>query len=188
MKRWAAGLLVGLSLTGCGDDTARYFPSDTGSRWSYTMRSGLISRVEEVSVLGAVSAGDTTGVRLAGPMGESVLFWKDHWLMAETLAGTRFDPALPILLGSRPGSTTTWHGTVTVAGRSSSANATITQAKSSYKISGRSVPSLIVKTQLKSGGHVTAVDTWFAEGIGIVKQDQSRDDRWSRSLEYVSGP
>ncbi len=149
--------------------------------------SGLVERVETVSVLRPRSCFGVQGWEIGGVLGISVLAWKDHILWAQELAGTSFDPPLPLLLGEAAGKKT-WSGIVSSGGKSMVATATLDQAPSSFTLAGRKILAKKVIVTLVMPRRTVTTESVYGESFGLLSQRQQENGVVTRSLAYVAGP
>lgn len=55
-------------------------------------------------------------------------------------------------------------------------------------LGGRKLSTTKVETRLTIAGQAVELDTWFAAGIGIVRQEQRTDGKQDLAIELLSGP
>lgn len=180
-----AAMLIG---PGCSPGSQRYFPLEAGMQWTYSVRSGLSSRVEQLRVAMSVSVAGVQGWELSGPMGASRVAWRGNKLMLEEVPGTRFAPAVPILLGDPRTAKWDWSGLVTTFGRATEGSGVIEQSPEQLTVAGRSFKTIRSTFSLDLPGKQIVIVTWFAEGVGVLRQEQRANGYLERALEYVSGP
>lgn len=188
MKSPVAALLVLGSVAGCGSGGDAFFPLEVGNRWTYSVRAGFLSRVEDVRVERALSVADARGFELAGPMGPSRFVWKQDTLLAEDLPGTRFSPAVPLLVGGSVTASRKWQGIVRTMAGEREARGSLVQASDSLTIAGRSYDTRRTTLTVEGLGPRLELQSWFAEGIGLLRQEQRVGDQLVRSVEYLAGP
>ena len=176
-------------VSSCGPKPKQgYMPLKKGNAWTYTVRTGLQTTVQVLKVEKPIAVNSVQGWILNGPMGESRVAWKSGILLAEQLPGTVFSPALPLLDAKKLDSTRRWHGTVLSMGRPLECTAEIVQGPDQYVISGHSFSVLKVVVNLHVPQKSIELVTWFAEGIGILSQQQRSQGYLECALEYLSGP
>ncbi|MCW5937330.1 MAG: hypothetical protein KIT11_08495 [Fimbriimonadaceae bacterium] len=185
MRRLSLALPLLALAAGCAPGDERFFPLESGNRWSYTVFRDFDTIVTDVRVQRPVRVGTAQGWLLSGETGESRLAWKGSRLVAGELGGTVFVPPVPIFAESER---TTWDGQVEVTGVTKPGTAELIMGKGDVRFSGRSVPARTGTLRLKSDGHEMELTSWFVEGIGIARQEQRRDGRLVRRLEYLGGP
>lgn len=186
MRRLPLLLLAAAVAAGCGDNAL--YPLETGGTWQYAVRSGFTSDVINLRVDGRQSVAATAGWRLSSELGAVQLAWRGKVLLLEEAAGTRFTPALPWLRSDSSDPRRTWVGSATTFGRTLEASAVIAQAKDRIVLGSRKLDVQKVSVQMRAGPRSIETITWFAPGIGPVRQEQRVDGRLTRSLEYLSGP
>lgn len=181
-----------LSLSSCGRTPDTYYPLAEGAKWTYRLRAGFVERVEEVRVVRKLSVDGVAGWELNGPMGPSRLAWSRGRLVAESAPGARFDPPIPLLDASGAESKWSWPASgeayLTSNGRTAQAAGEGTQRKEDMEVGGRTFKTLRSTVTVRAGGKVLELDTWFAPGIGPLRQEQRLDGVLVAALERVSGP
>ncbi|HRF58407.1 MAG TPA: hypothetical protein PLH94_00670 [Fimbriimonadaceae bacterium] len=181
-------LLAPVLCIACAPSGTRYFPLEVGHRWSYAVRGGFLSRVEDVQVVRSMSVAGTSGYEIRGPTGVSRLAWKGNVLVAESLPGMRFSPPLPMLDPSHPTQAMLWKGLMTSPTAVLDAEARIVPKAEKLTLGGRRYETLHVAATIRAEGRGIEIQTWFAPGIGILRQEQRSNDNLVRSLEYLAGP
>jgi hypothetical protein len=121
-------------------------------------------------------------------MGTSRLAWKGGALRAEELAGTRFSPAIPILVPMRQAFKKEWSGMVTTAAANQEAAATLVQVPDTISIAGRKYMAIKATLTLWIGKKQLEQTTVYGEGIGPLRQEQHVNGVQERYLDYLSGP
>lgn len=186
MRSWKSVNLALIAVAvGCGPPDP--FPLETGRKWSYSVRGGLSSRVESIRVVGPIAVDGRPGWRLAGSLGVAAMAWTPDALVAEQVPGTRFSPALPILYRS-PERAATWRGMITWMNGVAEAGADIAQEPVTIDIGGRKMKVTQVRHRFTMPNGLSELVSWYAPGIGLVRQQQRDGDRLVRSLEWLSGP
>lgn len=185
--RWAGALVV-LACAGCRPGGQAFMPLDEGNRWSYSVRAGFLTKVEDIEVRRRLSVADGSGWELGGTMGVSRLAWKDGILVAEDLPSTRFSPALPLLVGGQVEAKRQWSGIMRTLAGAKEAEAQLEQESEKITIGGRTYTTRRAKVTIVGLGAPIELTTWFAEGMGIVRQEQRIGDQLVRSMEYLAGP
>lgn len=161
---------------------------ETGHRWTYSVRAGFFSRVEDLRVTRSISVAGRQGFELTSPTGSSRFVWKEGVLLAEDLPGTRFSPATPLLVGDRTQAERAWQGIVRTLAGEREARATLVQATDSLTLGGRSYETRRTVLSVEGLGPRLELRSWFAEGIGLLRQEQRVGDQLVRSIEYLAGP
>lgn len=189
MLRPIVPLICLMFLAGCGGSRGQaYMPLEKGNKWTYSVRAGFLSRVEDLSVTRSISVADVQGWEVSGAMGNSRLAWKGQTLLVEDLPGTRLSPAIPILLGESVKTSAKWSGIAKTLSGSREATADIVQAKDTVTIGGRTYETKRSEITLRGLGAPIILTTWFNEGIGMLRQEQRVGDQLVRSMEYLAGP
>ena len=186
----AALLVIALVSSGCRRSD-ELFPLKIGNEWSYNVRTGLAQFVEPVKVSRSLSVAGAEGYELAGPMGSLRLGWKDKVLYATSLPNLRIaqdSPALPILVEARQKTERQWQGKIEFLGRFQSGSATLEQAPEQLKIAGKSYDTVRAKLLLKLPERSIELITWYARGIGPIRQEQRTNGTWDVGLDYLGGP
>ncbi len=190
MRLAVLGAVALMALASCGgrSDTA-WMPMTKSSTWKYEVQNGMQRSVETIKVEARDLVGGQNGWRLEGPGGPSRLAWIDGNMYASQLAGTRFSP--PILINSDtkdPKFNHEWKGDIMVAHRSMPATATVHLEEDTMTLGGKDVKTQKSVLAMKVGKMEVGIQTWFAKGIGIVRQEERSGDLLLRSMEYISGP
>lgn len=190
--RWTAVIGAFFAMVACGRAPDAYYPLEEGAKWTYRLRAGFVERVEEVAVVRRIAVGGVSGWEMGGPMGPSRLAWSRGRLIAESVPGTRFDPPVVLLDPSEPKTTWRWPETgeafVTSGGRVRAASAAGTQRPEDLEVGGRTFKALRSTVTLRIGGETLELDTWFAQGIGPLRQEQRAGGVLVTAIERVSGP
>ncbi len=187
-------LLLGLTLSfivlsSCqSKPKQQYFPLKKGNVWNYTVRTGLQTKVQTLTVEKPIAICSARGWHLTGPMGESRVVWKNGVLFVEQLPDTLFSPPLPLLSAIQIQSKRVWKGQVYYMGKNLDALAEIEQGPDQYIIGGQSFSVVKVLMNLQLPQKKIELTTWFSEGIGILSQQQRSQGYLDCSLEYLSGP
>lgn len=177
--RGAAGLL--LLAAGCAPSASEWFPVRVGDVATYRLDRGAGAEVLEWRAVREVAVGGVPGVELESPVGASRLAWKGGALIASQLAGTSFDPPIPVaLLGGRP-----WEGSVWSGGRKLPASATVAGKLAEKPDKERGVPVLEVSLELRYGGTSRTVETRYGLGVGLLAERQQADGRLDSSLSLL---
>lgn len=190
--RWAACIGASIAMAGCGRAPDAYYPLEEGATWTYRLRAGFVERVEQIRVVRKIAVGGVSGWEAAGPMGPSRLAWSSGRLIAESVPGTRFDPPIVLLDPTEPKAAWRWpangKASVTTGGRKTEATAEATQRPEDLEVGGRTFKTLRSTLTLRIDGATLELDTWFAQGIGPLRQEQRAGGVLVTALERVSGP
>jgi hypothetical protein len=189
-RLWAAGFF--LLATGCARKDG-LFPLEQGNTWSYTVISGFSKYPIRLKVTKPVSVAGVNGYQLESNAGVSRLAWRSGMLMAETLNSTRFDPALPLLQDTKDKASRTWKGKVTSLAQPVDGKAEISQEPQKVEVAGRTYQAIKVHVELTVPGRIVTVDSYFADGIGLIQQEQRTGDgtgapMLTTGLSYLEGP
>lgn len=174
-------LLPAVLLVGCRSGGDTLMPLGTGKVWQYQVTSGLTTAVQTVKVTGPTSVGPFAGWSVRGDGAESRLAWDGGRLFAGCLAGTSYRPPLPLVDADAK----TWKGEADSGFGAKPMTATITNKKAKETVGSRPMDVTLVDVKFSNGDEAL---TWFAPGIGIVRQEQRREDRLVAKLVYLSGP
>lgn len=113
--------------------------------------------------------------------------WSDGRLLISDLPAIRFDPPVPMLDPSAPTSGRRWSGTCLSRGFADRATAMIEQRPARLTVGGTERDTLLVTLEMTFRGQVLQVKTWFADGLGILRQEQSVDGKRLVALEWIGG-
>ena len=175
-----------LVLFGCSSGNS-LMPSDVGTTWTYKVRTGFgAQHVADATISKRLSVTGTEGFEIAGPLGATRMAWKDGTLWAQNFGNAQALPALPLLrVDHQP---VGWKGTLETTAGQEKASAQLTHETENRENAGRTTRTLGAQLVVKRPRSTTTLITWFAEGIGIVKQEQRTDGELDLSLDWVSGP
>ncbi len=187
MKQIALVFLAGICLAGCQSGAEDWCALAKGNRWSYTVNAGLTSAVREVRVDRSGPVGSHEGWVLTGSMGESALAWDGGTLYASRLAGTSYDPPLPVFQ-SGAGETRKWRGRILHVETAISATAVLKMAEGQEDLAGRNLDVLVATLVVKAGDQEIETVTSYANEIGVVRQEERHNAVLIRKMRYVSGP
>ncbi|MCH7904384.1 MAG: hypothetical protein IH944_07430 [Armatimonadetes bacterium] len=173
-------------LIGCSQSHSRMMPLEQGNTWTYAYNSTYEEVVAEVRVSRKVAVGPVYGWELSSLMGESHLAWQGSELIAAQMAGTRFQPPIPIYASE----STSWAGTAITNGEEYSARATLTVSEETLDVGGTRHETIKTTLDIDIAGEPLQLMTWFARDIGIVRQEQRRGTplTFDHSIEFLSGP
>lgn len=150
------------------------FPIEIGKSWKYVVTSGMSKTVATLKVTGRTPVDGVRGYELTSELGNFRVAWKDGWLIASDLAGTRFSPPMPILHADYKG-VITWKGTVEAMGRAMSATAELTQAWGDKESRQDGKQGVLVKIRMAVGGKTIETESIYMPGIGLAEQSQRVD-------------
>jgi hypothetical protein len=191
MRRLSILFLIAAAV-GCSKDTA-LFPLDVGRSTRYVVRTGMVEFVAPLQVKGKVAVAGTEGAELQGPLGTYRVAWKGGVLLAERLGGTRFRPAIPLLVAGAPNAKKSWSGAIGYAGEVVKATAELEQQPSTISLGTKKFDCTEVRVVAKLPSTEIELVTHYAEGIGIIRQEQrvGSSDPGSKVLylgmEYLEG-
>lgn len=165
-----------------------YMPLSSDSKWTYQAEPGLQSEVLDMVVLGRVPVGDANGYRLNSGWGETHLAWSANTLISAQLGGTRYDPPIPLLANLAPTQRLPWEGNIILAGKRIKAKGYVTTTVTESRVGSLDLPSTQSTLVLELEKSHIEVLTWFVRDIGIVRQEQRKNNLLVNRLSYLSGP
>lgn len=189
-----AACLAAALLVGCAAPGDRYMPLEPGSEWTYTVQLHFKSVIARLKVKEQAPVGSGMGWRLAGDLGESRMAWRAGKLIAAELGGTKFDPPITLLdPTAKEAPQADWKGVIRHAGKQIPAAGTLSQTvltdeADKLQIGSRKFSSIRSRLEVKAEGANLELTTWFAPGVGIIRQEQRINGDLVPSLEYLSGP
>jgi hypothetical protein len=163
-------------------------PMEVGNTWTYTVTSELSKYVARLKVSKEAPVAGVTGYELSSDLGLFRLAWKNGVLVADSLAGTRFDPPLPLVRAGKGKSSDRWSGMVSYLGRTTRSIAEITQDSSTIEIGSKKMDCARVVTKLSIDQKNIEIESCFVPGIGLVEQSQHVDGLLTIGLKYQEGP
>jgi hypothetical protein len=187
VKRALFSVLALVALVGCGPKHD-LFPLELGNTWTYTVSSDLAKSVAKMKVVRNVPVGEAEGYELQSDLGIYHLAWTDGTLVAASLAGTRFYPPLPLLIGGQSTASRDWSGKVAFMGKQTSTKAQLLQEPGSVTIGAKKVDCTKVVTSMTIEGKDIVVESYFAPGIGLVEQTQRVGGLLTIGMKYQEGP
>ena len=181
-----------LVAVGCrgGDDRA-LMPLKEGRAWTYKFRLKGIDSVGTLKVVRSLSISNTVGYELSSPEGLSRLVWKGKELLMANGTQGRLTPPMPIL--SLTMDEIKWHGQLETIGKVAPASATIRRLKSEdgkrdtrkLEYRGRKIECAVSVVEIEIPKRSVILETWFAPGIGIVKQVQRTNEQQDVMIELL---
>lgn len=186
----ALGALLVMGASGCRARDELY-PLKVGNEWSYNVRGGLAQFVEPLKVTKEISTAGVRGFEVAGPMGASRLAWKDGTLVASAMPNMRVaegSSGIPLVVEGVRKVQRSWEGQVEFLGRTQAATAILVQEPEALSLGGKRYDTIKTNLQLKMPQRTVELITWFARGIGPVRQEQRTNGAWDVGLEYLGGP
>jgi hypothetical protein len=166
------------------------FPLVEGNKWNYSYRAGFKEGVEPIEVGRTISVAGVKGFELDGPMGISHVAWKDRELVTTALPNLGLMPPLPLLVGGQKEAQRKWEGWLIKAGEKVPAKATLVQESETKTIGSRKYETVKCTVTVITPNRDKPIEllTWYAEGIGPVRQEQRIGGELLIALEYLSGP
>lgn len=188
------GLVVGTLGCGGGSDL---MPLEVGKTWNYIVRAKFSTYVAPVKVTRRLSVASVPGFELTSILGSTRLAWSGDALVTDRLVNTQFTPALPLLYRTGETSERLWKGRVVFVDRSAPNQVdflagkglvTATQSQkpdNELEYNGMKLHCIRSTIHMKTAAREIELLTWFAPGIGIVKQEQRTDGTLLVSLSLV---
>ena len=135
-----------------------------------------------------VAVDDVAGYELTGPLGTARLAWHGPRLVAETLCGTTYDPPIPLLDARLPQTPVVWSGTVMAPSTASDAKATLIHVATDTMFASRKTEAVETVLKLQAGRQLIELDSWFVDGVGLVKQEERTNDVETVRMSMTGGP
>lgn len=185
-----ASALVVVVLSGCSNPND-IFPLKVGHEWRYSARNHLGQFLHAVKVTREVPTSIGKGFELQGSMGDSVVCWDGTILRGVVLAGSRYNPPIPLLDGSKKEAKLSWKGKVYAGGKTQEATAEIAQSEAEWTSDMRRKATGTTLT-LKTAEKTFKVVTTYVRGIGPVSQNQhvsvGKNESFELGIDHLSGP
>lgn len=143
-----------------------------GRTWRYLMQQA--AEVVEVKCAERRQVGDAEGWLLTGLGGETILAWDGCILRASRLGAMTFDPPIAVLQADKEKAAWNYQGKVTATSVPGRVSVAITQEPVELE-SQQGGKGLKVTFAISIDGRKIDLVTTFAEGIGIVTQEQRND-------------
>jgi len=163
-------------------------PLAVGHVWTYEVHGRRLGQVVEMRVSRRIAVDDVSGYELTGPLGTARLAWNGPRLMAETLCGTTYDPPIPLLDARLPQKPLVWSGVVMAPAAVSEAGATLTHLATDIMFASRKDAAVETILKLQAGRRRIELDSWFVDGVGLVKQEERTDDVETVRMSMTGGP
>lgn len=176
-----------VAVAGCGAGGEEWMPMEPGRTWTYHARGGFVGYVEPVTVERAIAVAGAPGFELRGPLTTARLAWRDGKLLAEQVGGTRYVPPVP-LLAPESEKSRDWSGRAQVLNVGLGAKGTLTQDREKLDLGGRQVDTRVTTLLLEMPRRRVEIRTWFAKGIGIVRQTQHTNGIQDVAIDLVRWP
>jgi hypothetical protein len=184
MKVWP--LLASLAVASGCSKAESPLPMAQGNTWTYNVRTSFHTYSESLTVLGDAPVGPIRGMELKGPMGAVKVGFDGKRLIASKLGFAHFDPPIPIY--GPAGDQANWRGWLFVGGERRAAKATLTSEKESLRTPTRTFSAVKCRLSVVCEGDTIELDSWFAKGVGLVRQEQRTNGTQDVRLEWMSGP
>jgi hypothetical protein len=163
-------------------------PLAVGHAWTYEVYGRRLGQVVQMKVSRQLAVDGVSGYELTGPLGTARLAWHGPRLVAETLGGTHYDPPIPLLDARQPKSPIEWTGTVVAPATTCGATALLTHKSAEIQFASRTTPAVETVLELHAGKHRIELDSWFVDGVGLVKQQERTDEVETARLSMTGGP
>jgi len=163
-------------------------PLATGRTWTYEVSDLRLSQVVPMRVARKVSVDDVPGYELTGPLGTARLAWHGPRLVAETLGSTTYAPPIPLLDARIPPGDVLWSGFVMADGAVNDGHATLTHKTAETPFASHKVPAVETILDLRVGKRRIELDSWFVDGVGLIKQEEHVDDVETVRISMTTGP
>lgn len=176
----AIGVLAAAALlAGCSKSSDLY-PLKEGIEFRYISKGQLGQFLHEVRVTRPYPVAKGQGWELTGSLGDSILSWQGSTLYASVLAGTRYNPPMPLVDGSKKETTLTWKGNIFMAGKLYKAKAETEQKESDFNGKKAIETDLLVDM----GQRKIKVNTVYVRGRGPVTQKQWLIDGINETYDF----
>lgn len=165
-------------------------PLRKGKTWNYKASLHFQEITTKMKVIGPITVGQGQGWQIESSMGNSRLAWINGKLVASELSGTRYDPPLVLLAPDSIKTPLSWSGRVFSSGVEYDGKATLrqenlTKKKDQIEIGGIKYSTIKCSHDLMIGDNKVELTTWYSSGIGIIRQEQTRNGDLVPSLEYI---
>ena len=175
-----------LLAAGCSSGSDLY-PLRVGQQWTYMVSNGFSSRVQQVTVARRVPVALTQGYELQGPMGISRLAWNGGTLYATVLPNTRVYKPIPMLVSGRDKATLKWSGTVEILGKTQNASAEMNQQPETIDFRSSKLETEKSTVTVHLPQETIDLETWYARGVGPVRQEQRTNGKLDVRVELLGG-
>lgn len=178
-----------LALSGCrGGGDSDLMPLRVGSEWKYNVSGKFAKYVEPIRINREIGVAGTKGVELSSPLGSSSLAWKKGVLYADRLSGTVYSPPLPLL--TEDAQKVDWQGSASWPTKGTlKAVARLTQEQQKLQLDARTYNTTCSRLQIiVDGTKSIELTTWYAPGVGIIRQEQRTGGDLDIRIDYLSGP
>ena len=175
-----AFLTLSVLLSGCKGSESDLMPLDVGHTWNYTVKApdAFAIYVVAIKVARQISVAGVSGVELTSDLGPSRLAWSGDALVTERLLTTQFRPPLPLLYKSEETHERPWKGQIDFVDVHDQVATGVQSQKGDDDLAfgGKKIHCIRSTVDLQTQAHKYELITWFSSGIGIVQQEQRRDD------------
>lgn len=179
MKPTLGVLAATALLAGCSR-SSDVFPLKEGNEWRYISKGQLGQFLHEMKVTRPYPVAKGQGWELTGSLGDSVLAWQGSVLYASVLSGTRYNPPLPLVDGSKKETTLTWKGNLYMAGKLHKATAVTEQKEGDF--GGKK--AIETDLMIDMGQRKIKVTTVYVRGRGPVSQKQWSIDGINQTYDF----
>lgn len=162
-----------------------WMPLVTGKTWRYVAKTPLRSGTYRVRVTGETRVGLVRGYLLASESGNTKMAWSRNSLVVSQIGGIEFYPPLTLLKPLEGKTSWTYTGTIKTPFAEESSRIRISQEPAELTIGGISHPTILVTLTMFFQNQNIEWKTWFAEGRGILRQEQRNNGRFALSLELI---
>jgi hypothetical protein len=182
-------MLPVVALCGCASaPQSNLMPLKVGETWIYRVHGRELDQVVPFKVTRRISVAGTNGYEIASDLGISRLAWVGTKLVADELAGTKYDPPLPLLDSQSAPADAQWEGTVTTPAGILRGTATQSQHVDKRPASGRTGVATVSTIELKTGHNVLTLVSSYVPEVGMIQQEEHNGLLSSTSLTMTSGP
>jgi hypothetical protein len=179
-----AGCLIAAALAGCAG-SPDLFPLEVGRSWTFSVRTGYVTYVEPVAVEREIAVAGARGYELVGPLGTMRLAWRGRVLLGERFANLIAAPPLPLLVDSVGAETRSWRGSLHTLDGTKRAEATLRQEPQKVRVANRDFDGVMASLSIRMEGRAIELMTWYAPGVGPVRQEQRTDGRLDVAMELL---
>lgn len=183
MRRAFFLIPIAICLCSCRN-SGSYMPLESGATWTYSVRTPYSVQIEPFQVTDAVPVGSAKGWKLESAFGEARLRVDGETIWMSASGNSIFHPPIPL---SSP-TVTSWEGEVITNGKSQPASAQLELAEEEIQVNSRKAKCRVSRLKISIEEGELLIETWFARGIGIFRQDQRRDGKSMTRLEWINGP
>ena len=168
-------------------------PMHVGDSFTYEVNLGMEKRVVTVHVARRIPIADVLGYELQGEMGASRLVWKGGQLLTDAGPYGRLDPPLALINSTvKPVRDKdklrvyNWTGVVTTLAEPMNASAKISNSQATVTIGPSEKNTVHSVVEMKIGAKEIRLESWYAPGTGMVKQEQWTGARLNYSAQLLN--